>query len=108
MSDELEDEVVGQEETGEQADEVSEFLDDVQAESVIPDQATVITIQTSGGDTRYVPTDTSLTIRDLISKAGLMVGGQVEYWLNGTKLQSVDEIIPLGMKLTIVGSVKGG
>ncbi len=97
------------EETGEESgDEVSDFLSDVQDEGVIPSAASVITIQTSGGDTRYVPTETSLTVKDLLSKANLLVGGNVEYWLNGTKLQSSDEIIPIGAKLVVVGSVKGG
>ncbi len=92
----------------EETDEVDDFLSDVQDEGVIPQAATVITIQTSGGDTKYVPTETSLTIKDLLSKANLLVGGAVEYWLNGSKLQSADEIIPIGAKLVVVGSVKGG
>jgi hypothetical protein len=96
------------EETEEETDEVDNFLSDVEEEGVIPSAASVITVQTSGGDTRYVPTETSLTVKDLLSKANLLVGGTVEYWLNGSKLQSSDEIIPIGAKLVVVGSVKGG
>ena len=85
--------------------ELEELMDN--DEFAAPDPTSTITIRTSGGETRYVPTSEPLTVNQVLNAANLTVGGVVEYWLNGARIQPTD-LVPAGQALTIVGSVKGG
>ncbi|MGD0002836.1 MAG: hypothetical protein ABSE06_01260 [Anaerolineaceae bacterium] len=76
----------------------------------LPNPASVITLRTSGGDTRYVPVpdgQTTMTVAEVVSASAVYVGGAVNYWLNGAQVQAGDSV-PAGSVLTLVGSVKGG
>ena len=85
--------------------QLEELMDN--EEFVAPDPTSTITVRTSGGETRYVPTSEPLTVAQVLTAANLTVGGVVEYWLNGARIQATD-LVPAGQALTIVGSVKGG
>jgi hypothetical protein len=81
------------------------------ADQNIPDPATVITIRTSGGDTRYVPVPegTTLTAGEAILSSGLTINaaGGFELYLNNAKVK-VSDPVPAGSTLMVVASVKGG
>ncbi len=91
-------------------EEVSDFVGEFEDESV-PDPSTVITIRTSGGDTRYVPVPEgrTLTAGEVFMNSGLSVSGNggFQIYLNGAIIK-VTDIVPVGSTLTVVGSVKGG
>jgi hypothetical protein len=76
-------------------------------EVAVPDPSTVITLRTSGGDTRYVETDAPMSIGQAILQSGLPVAGSVQYWLNGVQ-GNLETIVPVGQTVTIIGNVKGG
>jgi hypothetical protein len=80
---------------------------EVAADANLPDAQAVVTIRTSGGDTRYVPTDGSATVGSLIVSAGLNMPAGFQVWLNGAQL-NVNDVVPAGSTLTILTSVKGG
>jgi hypothetical protein len=88
------------------ADSVGDFEDEN-----VPDPATVITIRTSSGDTRYVPVPEGHTITagEAFMLSGLPVTGNggFQIYLNGAIIK-VTDIVPVGSTLTVVGSVKGG
>jgi len=76
----------------------------------LPDPTSVITLRTSGGDTRYVPVpagQTTMTVADAVAASAVYIGGAVQYWLNGAQVQ-LGDTVPAGSTLTLVGSVKGG
>jgi hypothetical protein len=100
------------EETTEEApssDAISDPLAGVEvaADPNLPDSTQVVTIRTSGGDTRYVPTDGSATVGSLLVSAGLNMPAGFQVWLNGAQL-TVNDVVPAGSTLTILSSVKGG
>ena len=84
--------------------EMPSFDDDAFA---APDPQSIVTIRTSGGDTRHVPVTEARSASQIILDAGLTVVGQVQYWLNGAQITGTDMVAP-GSTLTTVGSVKGG
>jgi hypothetical protein len=84
-----------------------EFFSEEETGVELPDAQSVITLRTSGGDTRYVPTTEPLPASQVIVSAGVSVLGAVQYWLNGSQIQPAD-MVPAGSTLTVVGSVKGG
>jgi hypothetical protein len=90
-----------------EVDPLADFLNASAEVADMPVGATTITVRTSGGQPRYVPTNVPMTPRDLLGAAGIFVTGVVEYWLDGAKI-GLDDIVPVNGTLTIVGSVKGG
>ena len=66
-----------------------------------------ITIRTSGGETRYVPTANPMTVSAAMLASGLIVNGVVNYFLNNAEIQ-VNDIVPVGQTLSAIGAVKGG
>jgi hypothetical protein len=90
-----------------EADPLASFINASEEVADMPAEATYITVRTSGGQPKYVPTAVSMTPRDILGAGGIFVTGVVEYWYNGAKI-GLDEIVPVGGTLTIVGSVKGG
>ena len=80
---------------------------DIASDTNLPDATKVVTLRTSGGDTRYVPTDGSDTVGALIQKAGLSMPAGFQVWYNGAQLD-MNAVVPAGSTLTILGSVKGG
>ncbi len=80
---------------------------DVANDSNLPDTSTVVTLRSSGGETRYVPTDGEKTVADLILDAGLRLGSSFTIWMDGVEMKGGDKI-PAGKTLTILTSVKGG
>jgi hypothetical protein len=90
-----------------EVDPLASFINASEEVADMPAEATYITVRTSGGQPKYVPTSVSMTPRDILGAGGIFVTGVVEYWLNGAKI-GLDEIVPVGATLTIVGSVKGG
>lgn len=90
-------------------DALDDFVAGVEEENLVPDLSTVITIKTSGGQTRYVPVpDGSLmTVSEALVASGLTVNGQFQVWLNGAQIAN-NAVVPAGETITIVGSVKGG
>ena len=93
--------------TNPNAEPEEEFFPTEETGVELPDAQTVITLRTSGGDTRYVPAAEPMSASQVIVTAGVSVAGAVQYWLNGAQIQPSDLVSP-GMTLTVVGSVKGG
>ncbi len=102
LEDEIEDDVVAEED----GDDEDIFTGGFQA-SEIPAEATFITVRSSNGGTRYVPTSEALTVAAVMQSSGLFVSGAVDYFLDGTRVVS-ESLIPVGSTLTIIGAVKGG
>lgn len=73
----------------------------------LPDPATVITIRTSGGDTRYVPASEGLTVGEAILQSGVSLNGSWQVWMNGAEMHTGD-VVPAGTTLTVLTTVKGG
>lgn len=90
-------------------DELSSFIGEVAEEFQVPDMASVVTIKTSGGLTRYVPVPegTLMTASELLLAANLTVNGQFQTWLNEAQIDN-NAVVPAGSTITIVGTVKGG
>jgi hypothetical protein len=88
--------------------EVSDFIGEFEDQNV-PDPSKVITITTSGGDTRYVPVEegVTLTAGEAFMASGLSVNGAFQIYLNGAVIK-VNDVVPTGSTITVVGSVKGG
>ncbi len=91
-------------------EEVSDFVGEFESQNV-PDPATVITITTSGGDTRFVPVPEGkvMSAGEAIFTSGLTINGQggFELYLNNAKIKVTDPV-PAGSTLMVVASVKGG
>ncbi len=83
------------------------FFNDEEA-PVVQVLGTVITLRTTTGDSRYVPTTEPLKLSDLIAKSGLVINGAVTYWMGTTQLTDTNTVIPVGETVTLVGAVKGG
>lgn len=90
-------------------DTLGDFIENGEAapEFELPDPASVITVRTSGGETRYVPTSEPLTVAEVLLRSDLRPTGAVQYWLNGAQVQS-NSVVPAGSTMTLIGSVKGG
>jgi hypothetical protein len=87
--------------------EINSFIDSAEDNDNIPDPMTVVTLRTSGGDTRYVPVTGSMTAGEVFAASGLAVSGVMQIWLNGVQIAN-DTVVPAGSTLTLVGSIKGG
>lgn len=88
-------------------DPFDEFLGGLEDEGNVFDPTQVVTVRTTSGGSTEVPMDGPATISDVFDKAGLAVGRNVEYWVNGQQVEASFEVAP-GAVVTAVGMVKGG
>lgn len=93
--------------TDEDEDDDFAGLDDDADLFEAPDPDSIITVRTSGGDTKYVPATRAMTPIEILASARLTTSGAIQYWYNGAQITDGTEIQP-GSTLTVVGSVKGG
>lgn len=73
----------------------------------LPEEASYITVRTTGGDSRYVPTSEAMSVQDVLQASGLYISGRVEYFFNQAPVTAAD-MLPVGGTLTVIGAVKGG
>jgi hypothetical protein len=92
------------EEEVEEEDDDFDFEDDDYAPVVDPTQ--VITLRTSGGETRYVPSDEPLSLSQVKALSGLTFGA-VTFYMNAAVIGD-DTVIPVGSTVSVIGNVKGG
>jgi hypothetical protein len=72
----------------------------------IVDPTQVITLRTSGGETRYIPADEPMTLAMVKNLSGLAFGA-VSFYMNAAVIDD-NTVIPVGSVITAVGNVKGG
>jgi hypothetical protein len=89
--------------------ELEEDLDDELFEEELEpvvDPTQVITLRTSGGQTRYIPAGDPMTLAEIKGLSGLTFGAVTFYY----NAQVIDDttIIPVGGVVTAIGNVKGG
>ena len=86
-----------------------EFEDELQPEASpdpLFDPTEVITLRTSGGETRYIPALEPMTLAEVKAISGLAFGA-VQFYLNAAVIDN-DTIIPVGSVISAIGNVKGG
>ena len=86
-----------------------EFEDELQSEASpdpLFDPTEVITLRTSGGETRYIPALEPMTLAEVKAISGLAFGA-VQFYLNAAVIDN-DTIIPVGSVISAIGNVKGG
>jgi hypothetical protein len=89
--------------------ELEEDLDDELFEEELEpvvDPTQVITLRTSGGQTRYIPAGDPMTLAEIKGLSGLTFGAVTFYY----NTQVIDDatVIPVGGVVTAIGNVKGG
>lgn len=72
----------------------------------VVDPTQVITLRTSGGESRYIPTNEPLSLSEVKSLSGLTFGA-VQFYMNAQVIAD-DTIVPVGAVVAAVGNVKGG
>jgi hypothetical protein len=82
-----------------------DFEDDAGVEAIV-DPTQVITLRTSGGETRYIPCQEALRLGQVKALSGLTFGA-VTFYMNASVVDDAT-IIPVGSVITAVGNVKGG
>ncbi len=91
-------------------DELDEELDDTfedeQGLAPIVDPTQVITLRTSGGETRYVPAAEAITLAQLKALSGLTFGA-VTFYMNAAVIDDAT-VVPVGSVVSAIGNVKGG
>jgi hypothetical protein len=87
-------------------DEEEDFFPE-DANTVLPDPAQIITVQTSSGGKQYVTTTEPIAVSEVLSRAGVMFTVGTEFWLNGTQIQ-MSTLVPPAQTLMVVSTVKGG
>jgi hypothetical protein len=95
-------------EDDDQANEVEEedfFPED--ANTVLPDPASIITVQTSSGGKQYVQTTEPIAVSEVLARAGIQFTVGSEFWLNGAQIQ-MNTPVPPAQTLMVVSTVKGG
>ena len=89
-----------------QEDEI-EIEDDVfEVEAPIVDPTQVITLRTSGGETRYIPSSEPLSLSQVKALSGLTFGA-VTFYMNAAAIDDTT-VVPVGSVVTAIGNVKGG
>ena len=86
-----------------------EFDDELDQEAVpdpMVDPTQVITIRTSGGETRYIPTAEPRTLGEVKAMSGLTFGA-VQFYMNAAVIDDAT-VIPVGSVISAIGNVKGG
>lgn len=86
------------------SDEDDELFEEELEPVVDPTQ--VITLRTSGGQTRYIPAGDPMTLVEIKGLSGLTFGAVTFYY----NAQVIDDttVIPVGGVVTAIGNVKGG
>lgn len=85
----------------------AEFEEELEEEEEsVVDPTQVITLRTSGGDTRYIPAIEPMTLSQVKALSGLTFGA-VQFYMNAVVI-SDDTVIPVGGVVTAIGNVKGG
>jgi len=89
-----------------QEDEI-EIEDDVfEVEAPIVDPTQVITLRTSGGETRFIPSSEPLSLSQVKALSGLTFGA-VTFYMNAAAIDDTT-VVPVGSVVTAIGNVKGG
>lgn len=88
-------------------DDVDSFIDGASGDFTLPDASQAVILRTSSGGDKYVPVSQPTSLRDVIEQSGLFIGGAVQYWMNGAQIK-LDDVVPGGSTITVIGSVKGG
>ena len=104
---EFEEEAIEIEEEGvfEDEDDDDEDLFEDDAEPIV-DPTRTITLRTSGGQTRYIPTDEPVTLAQAKALSGLTFGA-VTFYMNAAVIDDTT-VLPVGSTVVAVGNVKGG
>ena len=84
----------------------AEFEEALEEEELIVDPTQVITLRTSGGETRYIPAAESMTLAQVKALSG-MTFGAVTFYMNAAVIGD-DTVVPVGSVVTAIGNVKGG
>ena len=88
-------------------EEAFEFEDDdYEVEEPVVDPTQVITLRTSGGETRYIPATEALSLAQVKALSGLAFGA-VTFFMNAAVIDDAT-IIPVGAVVSAIGNVKGG
>jgi hypothetical protein len=80
--------------------------EEFEVEAPVVDPTQVITLRTSGGETRYIPSDEPLSLAQVKALSGLTFGA-VTFYMNAAVIDDAT-IIPVGSVVTAIGNVKGG
>lgn len=90
----------------EELDFEEEFEEELAEEEIVVDPTRVITLRTSGGETRYIPADDPLTLSQVKNLSGLAFGA-VQFYMNANVIDDAT-VVPVGAVVTAIGNVKGG
>lgn len=71
------------------------------------DPAQIVTLRSSAGQSWPVPVEQPTAVKDLVRQANLTLGTEVVVWVDGATV-SMDQVVPGGAIVTLVGNVKGG
>lgn len=71
------------------------------------DPTQVISLRSSSGGSFDVPAEEPMAISAVLAAANLAVGQGIEYWVNGTRVES-DFVVAPGATINAIGMVKGG
>lgn len=86
-------------------DDDEDLFDEEDAEPIF-DPTRTITLRTSGGQTRYIPTEEPVTLAQAKALSGLTFGA-VTFYMNAAVIDDAT-VLPVGSVVTAVGNVKGG
>jgi hypothetical protein len=89
-----------------QEDELDFEDEGFEVEAPVVDPTQVITLRTSGGETRYVPSSEPLPLAQVKALSGLTFGA-VTFYMNAAVVDDLT-VIPAGSVVTAIGNVKGG
>gem|GEM_PF-2321850 len=70
------------------------------------DPTQVITLRTSGGETRYIPATEPMTLSEVKALSGLTFGA-VQFFMNAAVIED-STVVPVGSVISAIGNVKGG
>ena len=71
------------------------------------DPTQVISLRSSSGGSFDVPSSEPMAISAVLQAANLAVGQGIEFWVNGTRVES-DFVVAPGATINAIGMVKGG
>jgi hypothetical protein len=76
----------------------------------VPENVAFITLRSGSGNPVYVGLlegETGLVLREAIDRAGLTIGGVVQFYVDQNPV-TLDSVIPADAVVTMLGNVKGG